>query len=192
MKDIEIRDHIGIYNDVYSDTQIKKWISYFDHCSEVGLTYKRHNDLVRDEGLDVLHSFYHNEVDLRYIIEDFHQPFFDGPYTHYTNEYAVLKTIQCHRILDVKVQKTVPGQGHIMHGTVRVQCMKTDLDFVLSCCISTMLKKEEKLNSFIKRLGSKPVKNQLLIWPAGYTHTHRGNPPISGAKYILTGWVETS
>lgn len=25
---------------------------------------------------------------------------------------------------------------------------------------------------------------------AGFTHTHRGNPPISGTKYIITGWVE--
>ena len=36
----------------------------------------------------------------------------------------------------------------------------------------------------------KPVKNTLLIWPAGYTHTHRGNPPLSNEKYIVTGWVE--
>ena len=26
------------------------------------------------------------------------------------------------------------------------------------------------------------------IFPAGFMHTHRGNPPISNDKYILTGW----
>jgi hypothetical protein len=36
----------------------------------------------------------------------------------------------------------------------------------------------------------KPQQNRLLIWPAGFTHTHRGNPPLSNNKYIITGWVE--
>jgi len=36
----------------------------------------------------------------------------------------------------------------------------------------------------------KPKRNTLLLWPSGFTHTHRGNPPISGDKYIITGWIE--
>jgi hypothetical protein len=28
------------------------------------------------------------------------------------------------------------------------------------------------------------------VFPSGYTHTHRGNPPLSGEKIILTGWLE--
>ncbi|SEM79179.1 2OG-Fe(II) oxygenase superfamily protein [Stigmatella aurantiaca] len=30
---------------------------------------------------------------------------------------------------------------------------------------------------------------RLLIFPAGFTHTHRGNVPESGDKYIITSWV---
>ena len=36
----------------------------------------------------------------------------------------------------------------------------------------------------------KPEAGTLLLFPAGFTHTHRGNPPLSGEKYIMTGWVE--
>lgn len=32
-------------------------------------------------------------------------------------------------------------------------------------------------------------EGRLLIFPAGFTHTHRGNKPRSGDKYIITSWV---
>ena len=35
-----------------------------------------------------------------------------------------------------------------------------------------------------------PKRGQFLIWPAGFTHVHRGNPPLSGEKYISTSWLE--
>ena len=30
---------------------------------------------------------------------------------------------------------------------------------------------------------------RCVIWPAAWTHTHRGVCPNKGLKYILTGWV---
>ena len=39
-----------------------------------------------------------------------------------------------------------------------------------------------------QKMRIKPQKNVALIWPASFTHIHRGLTPISGTKYILTGW----
>lgn len=35
-----------------------------------------------------------------------------------------------------------------------------------------------------------PKTGRLVIFPAGWTHAHRGNPPLSNTKYIATGWME--
>jgi len=35
-----------------------------------------------------------------------------------------------------------------------------------------------------------PTRGTMMIWPAGFTHQHRGNPPLSGTKFILTGWMK--
>ncbi len=34
-----------------------------------------------------------------------------------------------------------------------------------------------------------PCTGSLLIAPAGFTHTHRGNRPARGNKYIATSWI---
>ncbi len=34
-----------------------------------------------------------------------------------------------------------------------------------------------------------PRTGSVLIAPAGFTHTHRGNRPLGGNKYIATSWV---
>jgi hypothetical protein len=35
----------------------------------------------------------------------------------------------------------------------------------------------------------KPTTGSLLIAPSAFTHTHRGNKPLGGDKYIATSWV---
>lgn len=42
---------------------------------------------------------------------------------------------------------------------------------------------------FYQKLLVKPQKGLTLIWPADWTHTHRGNPLGEQKKYIITGWL---
>ena len=38
-------------------------------------------------------------------------------------------------------------------------------------------------------LNVRPKKGTTLIWPAEWTHAHKGNPITKGCKYIITGWL---
>jgi len=40
------------------------------------------------------------------------------------------------------------------------------------------------------KLGFRPEKGRLLIWPAAYTHPHHAYPAVTQDKYIITGWFE--
>ena len=40
-----------------------------------------------------------------------------------------------------------------------------------------------------QNLSVKPKKGLTLIWPAGWTHPHRGIPASNEVKYISTGWA---
>jgi hypothetical protein len=42
---------------------------------------------------------------------------------------------------------------------------------------------------YFQKKSIKPKKGTVVIAPAGFTHTHRGNAPLSGDKYILTSWL---
>ncbi|MEO8445756.1 MAG: 2OG-Fe(II) oxygenase [Gammaproteobacteria bacterium] len=42
---------------------------------------------------------------------------------------------------------------------------------------------------YFQEVKIRPRKGTVVIAPAGFTHTHRGNRPLSGDKYILTSWL---
>ncbi len=43
---------------------------------------------------------------------------------------------------------------------------------------------------YYQNIKVKPKKGSLVIAPCYFTHTHRGNIPISDDKYILTSWLQ--
>lgn len=89
---------------------------------------------------------------------------------------------------DVKIQKTSPRGGfHDWH------CEVNDLA-VVDRCVAWMLylndipEGEGETEFLWQGLRVQPKAGTMLIWPAFYTHTHRGNAVYSCSKYIATGW----
>ncbi|MDN3653457.1 2OG-Fe(II) oxygenase [Thalassotalea ponticola] len=42
---------------------------------------------------------------------------------------------------------------------------------------------------FYQQKAIKPKAGSIVIAPCGFTHTHRGNVPLSNDKYVLTSWL---
>lgn len=106
---------------------------------------------------------------------------------HYIDEYDVLKETVLGTSHN-KIQKTEIGGGyHIWHhehgpGYMnRVLVYTIYLNDVFEGGETELLYQHKRIPA---RMGT------VCIFPANFTHTHRGNPPISNEKYILTGWVE--
>lgn len=90
---------------------------------------------------------------------------------------------------EAKIQKTKPGQGyHTWH------CESTTRDYMKRVLVWTVYLNDDfdagETEFIYQQHRQKPKTGDLLIFPAAFTHTHRGNPPIGGNKYIMTGWLE--
>ena len=92
-------------------------------------------------------------------------------------------------ILTLKIQKTIPGEGyHTWHYEDAIQKTRDRIATFILYLNDVEDGGETEFLYYPKRI--KPEQGKLILWPAGYTHTHRGNQPLSGEKYILTSWLE--
>lgn len=92
-------------------------------------------------------------------------------------------------IVDMKFQKTFPSEGfHLWH------CEYTHLPKYLNrwgvyTVYLNDIEEGGETEFLYQSLRVKPTKGTVVIFPAYFTHIHRGNPPLSQTKYILTGWL---
>ena len=89
----------------------------------------------------------------------------------------------------MKLQRTVKGGGYHSwhHEATGVQSS----DRVLVWTIYLNDVEEGGETEFLyqsRRIEART--GRVMFCPAGYTHTHRGNPPLSGDKYCVTTWLE--
>lgn len=108
-------------------------------------------------------------------------------FLEYLSEYGQLAT-QPMISTDCKLQKTEPTGGyHVWHYENQgIQyCQRT---LVWTIYLNDMPDGEAETEFLYQKRRISPKRGTCIIWPAGYTHVHRGNPPLSKNKYILTGW----
>lgn len=206
---VEIRDDfIGIFHNAYTQQQCDNYIRFFRNAEKAGMVVNRQaSENVSPFSKDDLSTTANGNHLSDFMLEK--NPEIAEVY-HHSNEFAKILMDLCLKeycrkypglagfpdaekklaIQDTKIQKTVPGQGyHVWHHEHGVGGRAHRRLLAFSLYLNNV--EEGGETEFLyQKARFKPVMGQILIWPAYFTHAHRGNQPLSGEKYIITGWIE--
>lgn len=191
----EYKDFIAVYRDVYPEGYCQHLISEFERLVESGAGTNRQ----RGEGA-LKHRKNDMQLGLNFGVQtvaDFNgtsttRIFFDGLqrcYDSYSEQFSVLregKITGTH----MKMQRTDPGGGyHVWHGE-QGNGEHADRVLVYMLYLNTLETEQAGETEFLyQQRRLQPVENTIVIWPAAFTHAHRGNTVFGErSKYIVTGW----
>ena len=110
-------------------------------------------------------------------------------YKDYNSQWPFLASMVSHLAIGkFNIGKYIPGQ-HFQ----KIHCERTGLNTLhrLFAFMTYLNDVEEGGSTYFNHydLEIKPKQGLTLLWPAEWTHSHKGNILSSGVKYIITGWL---
>jgi hypothetical protein len=191
----EYKNFIGLYRNVFPEGYCKHLINQFDLMAERGAGCNRLNS---EGAAGHFKNDYQLSLGLKgHDAECFEgRPpvdiFFDGLqrcYEEYTQKYSVLKNHQV-RATVMKMQRTDPGGGYHVWHSEQGNDTHANRVIVYMLYLNTLAQESAGETEFLyQQERYRPVENTMVLWPAAYTHPHRGNTVFGHtSKYIVTGW----
>jgi len=191
----QYKNFIGLYHNVYPEGYCQHLIEQFELMAKSGAGANR----LQSEGAPAHRkNDFQLAMSLRgHEIQGFNGEnsvnfFFDGLqkcYTDYIEKFSVLKDGPI-RATVMKMQRTDPGGGyHVWHGE-QGKGEHANRVLVYMLYLNTLLPEQAGETEFLyQQERYQPVENTMVVWPAAYTHAHRGNTVFGQqSKYIVTGW----
>lgn len=192
---ITYENFIGIYEGAFSQEYCAKAIQYFEDMYQAGLGRTRlQNENVKNIVKDDVTVFPHSEEsinmrDTKELIAEFNEIFWNECHKNYADKFSVLHNFAQYGNFSARIQKTAVGGGYHVWHCESMQRVTSNRILAWTLYLNDVEEGgETEFLYYPKRVKAKA--GTLILWPAGFTHTHRGNPPISNEKYIITGWVE--
>lgn len=191
---MEQNDFIYISKGVYSKEYCESLIEFFNWSASAGVAYNREqsNHIISDSAAfiepDTASTIGLTMEQMARYQKGFTDIFW-AEYAKYCSKYSVLWDCGSHTLLTLKIQKTKIGEGyHAWH--FEQDCLGRSSRLAAWMVYLNDVEEGGETEFLYQHKRVTPTLGTLLIWPAGFTHVHRGNPPLSNDKYILTGWLE--
>lgn len=89
------------------------------------------------------------------------------------------------------IQRYLPNEGFFGLHFERPSITVADRELVFMTYLNTLSNQDNQGSTEFpyQNYFGKPFAGNTLIWPAGFTHKHRGIPHKTETKYIITGWL---
>lgn len=189
----DIRDFIGVFD---TDFDCQAIINSFHTLQDLNKTFMRNFDM-RD-GVEIEDESYfchpcipdnirgeNYQLDITVLNE--YNDVVSTCFKLYADVYNVLKKIPAFQ-WSVNIQKTKPGQGYHVFHSERCSLVSSGRHLTTMLYLNDVIDGGETEFLYQNR-RIKPRAGRVVIFPVDWTHTHRGNPPLSGDKYIMTSWL---
>jgi len=190
----KIENFIGVYDSVLEPSECSRIIYCFENMKQLGFTRTRQdfNDCRPHEKNDESSTLYDEDYIVLPGTNAVVTTLIDklwSCYGKYCETYSMLQTKEKVGIVGFRVQKTSPGQGYHVWHYENPGRFFASRQMAFQFYLNTVDEGgETEFLYYPKRIS--PIEGRLILWPAGFTHTHRGNQPLSGDKYVVTGWIE--
>jgi len=191
-KTVNITNFIGVYDNYITEQECNKAIQLYENQNKFNNTVNRisveQSSILQKQDQQFFVAANNVEVwweVLRPMVVNF-----DLAWNHYIKNTGAQDAYEVpFQYTGLKIQKTLPTEGyhvwHVEHGKGFEYEARA---FVYSVYLNDVEEGgETEFLHFSKRV--KPKKGRIVIWPAAFPYLHRGNPPLTGEKYILTSWM---
>ena len=183
-----INDFISVYDNSFTSDVCEEYIDLIEHYISNGVITKEDRAY---HNTDHFSLNFNNDVSYNILSGDNLSMEFLPKIKEYVSEYLKKFSVLGQEkllIYDTKAKKIPIGGGfhnwHYENTGLQVSARK----LVIQLYLNTIEEGGETEFLYInKRI--KAEQGRLIIFPAAFTHTHRGNPPIGQEKYIVSTWA---
>ena len=192
-KTVNITNFIGVYDNYITSEDCDKAIKLYDNQDKFNKTISRLASEQRPIIQKQDQQYFATPGNIDVWFEELKTMMFnfDLAWKHYEKNTGALESYgqDTFHYTNLKIQKTLLTEGyHVWHLEHAKGFENEPRAFVFSIYLNDVEEGgETEFLHFSKRV--KPKKGRIVIWPAGFPYLHRGNPPLSGEKYILTSWM---
>lgn len=183
-------DFIGIYENCLEESTCQEIIFQFENAlkyssttflgsSQTGDELKRNDiSLFADDTQMIVSG-----APVSYVINNALQQCIES----YAEKYFTLKLIKAFSN-QIRLQKTPPRGGFHEWHCESYSALSSRRCLAWMIYLNNLPDGEGETEFIWQSKRVKPTSGTCLIWPAAWTHTHRGNPVYTESKYIATGW----